>query len=103
MAGIQSAEPLTIEEGSPIEPFNATKFADAVKGRTASYQAGGNLAWCNVFWSAVPGVPINKASAWILVFRSNILFKPMSSHIFKLFSHTPLPQYFRNYSSCRLG
>ncbi len=63
MVGIQSAEPLTIQEGSPIEPFNLQKFVDAMKGKTASYQAGGNLAWCNVFWSAVPGVPINKASA----------------------------------------
>lgn len=66
MAGIQTADPLSIQDGSPIEPFNAAKFAEAITGKTKSYQAGGNLAWCNTFWSAIPGVPISRTSARIL-------------------------------------
>ena len=57
--GIHTALPLSVEAGSHIEAFDTPKFMKAM-GDCGEFITGANLFWLNLWWSATPGLPLNK-------------------------------------------
>lgn len=58
--GIANDMPLKISQKSHIAPFNAIDYKIAIE-ENGMYTCGINLFWANPFFSACPGVPINRA------------------------------------------
>lgn len=64
-AGIIQEKPLALSEGASTAPFSQTDFdakQSAAPPAKKDYEAGANVFWINLYWSAAPLVPINRAA-----------------------------------------
>ena len=64
-AGIVQEKPLTLSEGASMAPFSQTDFDAKLSAEPPArrdYEAGANVFWINLYWSAAPMVPINRAA-----------------------------------------
>ena len=60
---IQDSLPLTVAEGSPMEPFNPDRFKEAMAGTAGIYSASVLFFWHDMRWSPQKGA---QASARII-------------------------------------
>lgn len=60
---IAKDQPLKISEKSHIAPFDSKDFKMAIAEKGV-YTCGANLFWANLFYTACPGVPINRAGVF---------------------------------------
>ena len=56
---IAKEKPLKISEMSHIAPFDPKDYKAAIAAKGV-YTCGANLFWANLFYTACPGVPINR-------------------------------------------
>ena len=64
-ASIAQEKPLTLSEGASTAPFSQTDFEAKLSAKPPAmrdYEAGANVFWINLYWSAAPLVPINRAA-----------------------------------------